>query len=115
MAHRSPGDGSDAQERAHIGRVGVDAGQKRVAKAKPATGRRRCPELAAEVVDELQGLGIGTALARLTVKAARDNGLELLRATTLADNNRARGLLRGLGFRPMRRSGRELEFALPLD
>jgi RimJ/RimL family protein N-acetyltransferase len=72
-------------------------------------------EVAAEVVDDLQGLGIGTALARLTVKAARDNGFELLRATTLADNNRARTLLRRLGFRPTRRSGRELGFALALD
>jgi RimJ/RimL family protein N-acetyltransferase len=72
-------------------------------------------EVAAEVVDDLQGLGVGTALARLTVKAARDNGFELLRATTLADNNRARALLRRLGFRPRSRSGRELEFALALD
>jgi RimJ/RimL family protein N-acetyltransferase len=72
-------------------------------------------EVAAEVVDELQGLGIGTALAQLTVNAARDNGFELLRATTLADNNRARALLCRLGFRPTRRSGRELEFVLTLD
>lgn len=72
-------------------------------------------EVAAEVVDDLQGLGIGTVLAQLTVKCARDNGFELLRATTVADNNRARALLRRLGFRPTRRSGRELEFALALD
>jgi RimJ/RimL family protein N-acetyltransferase len=72
-------------------------------------------EMAAEGVDDLQGLGIGTVLAQLTVKAARDNGFELLRATTLADNHRARALLRRLGFRPTRRSGRELEFALALD
>jgi RimJ/RimL family protein N-acetyltransferase len=71
-------------------------------------------EVAAEVVDDLQGLGIGTALAQLTVKAARDNGFELLRATTLADNHRARALLCRLGFRPTSRSGRELEFALAL-
>jgi RimJ/RimL family protein N-acetyltransferase len=72
-------------------------------------------EVAAEVIDELQGLGIGTALTRLTVKAARDNGFELLRATTLADNTRARALLSRLGFRPTGRSGREREFALALD
>jgi RimJ/RimL family protein N-acetyltransferase len=72
-------------------------------------------EVAAEVIDELQGLGIGTALARLTVKAARNNGFELLRATTLADNTRARALLSRLGFRPTGRSGREREFALALD
>lgn len=71
-------------------------------------------EVAAEVVDDLHGLGIGTALLQLTVQAARDNGFELLRATTLADNNRARGLLRRLGFRPTTRSGRELQFALAL-
>ena len=72
-------------------------------------------EVAAEVVDELQGLGIGTALTRVTVQTARDNGFELLRATTLADNRRARALLGRLGFRPTARAGRELEFALALD
>lgn len=77
-------------------------------------GRPWTAEVAAEVVDELHGLGIGTALLQLTVKAARGNGFELLRATTLADNNRARALLGKLGFRPSGRSGRELEFALTL-
>lgn len=76
--------------------------------------RPRTCEVAAEVADDLQGLGIGTALAQLTVKRAHDNGFELLRATTLAANNRARALLSRLGFRPIGRSGRELEFALAL-
>jgi RimJ/RimL family protein N-acetyltransferase len=76
--------------------------------------RPRTAEVAAEVADDLQGLGIGTALVELTVKRAHDNGFELLGGTTLADNNRARALLRGLGFRPTRRSGRELELALAL-
>jgi RimJ/RimL family protein N-acetyltransferase len=78
-------------------------------------GRPRTAEVAAEVVDDLQGLGIGTALAQLAIKRARDNGFELLRATTLAENNPARALLRTLGFRPIRRSGRELDFTLALD
>ena len=77
--------------------------------------RPRTAEMAAEVVDDLQGLGIGTALAELTVKRAHDNGFELLRATTLADNHRTRALLRTLGFRPTGRSGREFEFALALE
>jgi RimJ/RimL family protein N-acetyltransferase len=51
------------------------------------------------VADELQGLGIGTMLAGLAVQRARDNGYELLIATTLWDNRPARALLRRLGFR----------------
>lgn len=75
----------------------------------------RTSEVAGEVVDDLHGLGIGTALAELTVMRAHDNGFELLRATTLSDNDRGRALLRRLGFRPTRRSGREIEFTLALD
>ena len=54
----------------------------------------------AAVADDLQGLGIGTMLARLTVQRARENGYELLIATTLWDNRPARALLRRLGFEP---------------
>lgn len=51
-------------------------------------------DLAVEVADELQNMGIGTALARRTVQRARDNGFALLTATTLWENRPARALLR---------------------
>jgi RimJ/RimL family protein N-acetyltransferase len=56
-------------------------------------------DVAVEVADELQGLGIGTELARRVVDRARANGFTVLTATTLWENRDARALLRRLGFR----------------
>ena len=61
--------------------------------------RPSAAHIAFALADDLQGLGIGTMLARLTVQRARENGYELLIATTLWDNRPARALLRRLGFR----------------
>ena len=55
-------------------------------------------DVAGGVADELQNMGIGTALARRTVQRARDNGFALLTATTLRENRPARALLRRLDF-----------------
>ena len=72
-------------------------------------------DLAVEVTDELQNMGIGTALARHTVQRARDNGFALLTATTLSENRPARALLRRLEFRAHARHGSEIELELKLD
>ena len=71
-------------------------------------------EAAVEVADGLQGMGIGTALARCTVQRARENGFTLLTATTLWENRPARALLRRLGFcaRASHRGEIELELEL---
>ena len=66
------------------------------------------------VVDELQRKGIGTALSRRLINRARENGFELLVATTLWDNRAARALLRRLGFRPCMSQGDEIELELQL-
>jgi RimJ/RimL family protein N-acetyltransferase/ketosteroid isomerase-like protein len=71
-------------------------------------------EVAVEVADELQGMGIGTALATLTVQRAQANGFALLTATTLSENQPARALLRGLGFRARGSYGVEIEHELKL-
>jgi protein lysine acetyltransferase len=47
-------------------------------------------DVAFTVADELQGMGIGTALARCLVDRARANGFTLLTATTLWENRPAR-------------------------
>jgi RimJ/RimL family protein N-acetyltransferase len=72
-------------------------------------------DVAIAVADDLQGLGIGTALARRTAQRARENGFTLLTATTLWENRPARALLRRFGFRPRasHRGEVELELALP--
>ena len=77
--------------------------------------RPKVADLAVEVTDELQNMGIGTALARHTMQRARDNGFALLTATTLSENRPARALLRRLEFRAHARHGSEIELELKLD
>jgi ribosomal protein S18 acetylase RimI-like enzyme len=77
--------------------------------------RPKVADLAVEVTDELQNMGIGTALARHTVQRARDNGFALLTATTLRDNRPARALLRRLEFHAYASDGSEIKLALTLD
>ncbi|WP_043628172.1 GNAT family N-acetyltransferase [Nonomuraea candida] len=54
-------------------------------------------EMAFLVEDRWQGRGLGTELARMLVRTARDLGYAEVRATMLADNARMRSLLIGLG------------------
>lgn len=54
-------------------------------------------EMAFLVEDRWQGRGLGTVLARMLVRSARDLGYAEVRATMLADNARMRGLLTALG------------------
>ncbi len=77
--------------------------------------RPKVADLAVEVTDELQNMGIGSALARRMVQRARDNGFALLTATTLWENRPARALLRRFEFRAQARHGSEIELELKLD
>jgi RimJ/RimL family protein N-acetyltransferase len=77
--------------------------------------RDAAADLALEVADELQNLGIGTALAGRVVQRASENGFALLTATTLWENRPARALLRRLGFHARGSRGTEIELELPLD
>ncbi|MEU6713273.1 GNAT family N-acetyltransferase [Nonomuraea sp. NPDC046802] len=54
-------------------------------------------EMAFLVEDRWQGRGLGTAMARMLVRAARDLGYAEVRATLLSDNARMRRLLISLG------------------
>jgi ketosteroid isomerase-like protein/GNAT superfamily N-acetyltransferase len=76
--------------------------------------RPRVAEVAVEVADELQGMGIGTALASCIVQRARANGFTVLAATTLRENRPARALLHRLGFRARARDGDAIEHELTL-
>ena len=60
-------------------------------------------------------MGIGTALASLTIHHAHASGLTLLTATTLWDNHAARRLLRHHGFRARQSRGHEIEHELKLE
>lgn len=78
------------------------------------TDRPGVAEVAAEVVDELQGIGIGTALAGRTVVRARENGFTRLTASTLWENHAARALLRRLGFCARESDGNTIQLELKL-
>ena len=80
-----------------------------------AGDRAGVAELAVVVADDLQRLGIGTALVTGAMRRARANGYALMTATTLRDNRPARALMRRLGFRARASSGKEIEFELALD
>jgi len=71
-------------------------------------------EVAVEVADELQGMGIGSALVRCTVARARENGFTLLTATTLWDNRPARALSRRIGFCARTRQRNEIKLEMTL-
>lgn len=77
--------------------------------------RADAAEVAIEVADAHQRMGIGTALASITIRHARANGLTLLTATTLWENRAARGLLRHHGFRARQSRGREIHHELKLE
>ena len=71
-------------------------------------------DLAIEVADEMQGIGIGTLLARLIVDRAASKGFDRVVASTLWDNQPARALMRRLGFRAHTSDGPVLELHLAL-
>jgi GNAT superfamily N-acetyltransferase len=77
--------------------------------------RPKVADIAVEVTDELQNMGIGTALAKHTVQRARDNGFALLTATTLRENRSARAMLRRFEFHAYASDGSEIAHELKLD
>jgi hypothetical protein len=83
-------------------------------RGRTVSARARDREIAVAVADELQSMGIGTALATRTVQRARANGFALLTATTLWENRAARALLHRLGFRGRSSHGSEIELELEL-
>jgi RimJ/RimL family protein N-acetyltransferase len=69
-------------------------------------------EVAIEVADALQRVGIGSALARATIERAHANGVSALTARAQWENRPARRLLHRHGFRTRRSCRSELEYEL---
>jgi RimJ/RimL family protein N-acetyltransferase len=67
-------------------------------------------DMAIEVADELQGMGIGSCLTARMLERATEIGFTTLTATTLRQNPAARALLKRFGFTPYAGDGREIEF-----
>ncbi len=72
-------------------------------------------DVAVEVVDEIQNMGVGTALVARVLDRACANGFTRLTATTLWENRPARALMRRLGFRARASHGPEIELELELE
>jgi RimJ/RimL family protein N-acetyltransferase len=71
-------------------------------------------EIAATVVDDWQGRGLGGALVDVLAEHARRHGFRRLRATVLADNRASLAMLRGRGFARSGGDGALLEYAREL-
>jgi RimJ/RimL family protein N-acetyltransferase len=71
-------------------------------------------ELAFAIVDEYQGLGIGTVLLRHLLLIARDSGLQQLVAEVLPENVPMLTLFRKFGFTTARSGGEAVHVALDL-
>jgi RimJ/RimL family protein N-acetyltransferase len=84
-----------------------------VSRYAPWNGRDDVAEVATVVADDLQGRGIGSALAARLIREARGNGIVRLTAATLWENGPALALLRRFGFR-IREHGSVLELELDL-
>ena len=73
-------------------------------------------EVAIEVAEAFQMMGIGTALARLTIQYAHANGLKLLTATTLWEKpRRSQAAATARISCPAQSHGGEIEYELTLD
>jgi GNAT superfamily N-acetyltransferase len=66
-------------------------------------------DMAVEVADELQHMGIGTRLTATILERATDMGFATLTATTLRHNPPAHALLTRFGFSPSGSAGHEVE------
>jgi len=86
-----------------------------VARYVRVTDRTGVADVAVEVADELQNMGIGTELVARLVDHARANGITRLTAMTLWENRPALALMRRLGFRARASHGVEIELELELS
>jgi RimJ/RimL family protein N-acetyltransferase len=77
--------------------------------------KRPCAaEVSLEVADELQRLGIGTALATRLVARAQASDLAVLTASALRENRAARAIMQRFGFRPKPSRGPVIDLELTL-
>lgn len=93
-------------------RDGSFAGLVRVVRRSDRPG---AAEMAIEVAEDLQHIGIGSCLTARILERARDIGFVSLTATTLRQNPPARALLKRFGFCASASAGHELELLRELS
>lgn len=117
MTHRELSDFTDIDHIRHEAFAAIDQRDGSivgVGRYVHVADRPKVADLAVEVTDELQNMGIGTALVRHMVQRACDTGFALLTATTLWENRPARALLRRFEFHACASDGSEIELELKL-
>jgi RimJ/RimL family protein N-acetyltransferase len=77
--------------------------------------RPRVADVAVEVADEQQALGVATMLVERLVERGRANGLDYLSAVTRWENAPARALARRVGFHACSSRGGEITLAMSLE
>jgi RimJ/RimL family protein N-acetyltransferase len=90
---------TEVDHRSHEALVAIEAESGRGVAVARYAGEPAASEFAITVADDWQGRGIGSALSRRLLHRAREEGVTVLEATVLAENQASRALLRGLGFR----------------
>jgi len=76
--------------------------------------RAGAADTAIEVADDLQRNGIGLMLTEALIRRARENGIDVLTATTLWENRAARALARRVGFRARSSTRSDIDLELQL-
>jgi RimJ/RimL family protein N-acetyltransferase len=107
---------TDVDHVTHTALVAVDEAGRLIGEARYATADPddRTADFAVTVSDEWQGRGVGTRLAALLVRKARENGITRLTAMTLWENTAAIALLHRLGFLRAGYDGDAIEYELAL-
>jgi len=109
---------SDIDHVSHEAIAAVDQRDGSFAGVVRVVRRSDCPEaadMAIEVADELQHMGIASCLTARILERARDIGFATLTATTLRHNRPARALLKRFGFSPCASAGHEIELERELS
>lgn len=118
LSERELADLSDIDHVSHEAIAAVDqrdgsfAGVVRVVRRSDWPG---AADIAIEVADELQHMGIGSCLTARILERGRDIGFATLTATTLRANPPARALLKRFDFSPCASAGHEIELERELS
>lgn len=107
----------DVDHHRHEALVAIDAATGEgvaVVRYVELNGESGAVEVAATVIDDWQGRGLGGAMMARLAQRAREEGHRALRASTLAENRRSIAMLLRAGFKSRMRGGTLREYELPL-
>jgi RimJ/RimL family protein N-acetyltransferase len=107
----------DVDHHRHEALVGIDAATGEgvaVVRYVQLNDESGAVEVAATVIDDWQGRGLGGAMMARLAQRAHEEGHRTLRANTLAENRRSIAMLLRAGFKSRQSGGPLREYELPL-